>query len=253
MIRILLVDDEPDACEILQILITRHIKTPTEIAICNSPEQAIKVIGSFKPSLLMLDIEMPNINGFDLLNRVGDWDFDVIFTTAYDKYAIKAIRFSALDYLLKPIDIVDLQNAINRHIVKKEVQPQHQHQLVSNLISNLKQKDHADFKLAISTSEGVYFSDPKNIIRLEGEGNYTRFFFSDRKPLLVSKVIKDYEEILQEYSFIRIHKSYLVNKHHISQMDKDDTLVLSDGSHIAISRRRKEEVMQLLSAKERKS
>jgi CheY-like chemotaxis protein len=89
MIRILLVDDEPDACEILQILITKHIKTPTEIAICNSPEQALKVIGVFKPSLLMLDIEMPNINGFDLLNRVGDWDFDVIFTTAYDKYAIR--------------------------------------------------------------------------------------------------------------------------------------------------------------------
>ncbi|MBC7850432.1 MAG: response regulator transcription factor [Chitinophagaceae bacterium] len=252
MTKILLVDDEPDACEMLQILITKHIRTPTEIVICNSPEQAIKVIASFKPELLLLDIEMPNMNGFDLLNRIGSWDFDVIFTTAYDKYAIKAIRFSALDYLLKPIDIVDLQNAVNRHIVKKDVQPQLQQQLVSNLISNLKQKDQNDFKLAISTSEGVYFSDPRNIIRLEGEGNYTRFFFSDRKPLLVAKVIKDYEEILQGYSFIRIHKSYLVNRHHISQMDKDDMLRLSDGSHIAISRRRKEDVMQLLNAREKK-
>lgn len=252
MIKILLVDDEPDACEILQILIKKHIKSPTEIASCNSPEEALKTIAQFRPSLLMLDIEMPRMNGFDLLNRVGNWDFDVIFTTAYDKYAVKAIRFSALDYLLKPIDIVDLQNAINRHIVKKEVQPQLQQQLVTNLISNLKQKDQSDFKLAISTSEGVYFSDPKNIIRLEGEGNYTRFYFSDRKPLLVAKVIKDYEEILQEYSFIRIHKSHLVNKFHISQMDKDDTLTLSDGSHIAISRRRKDEVMQSLSAKEKR-
>lgn len=249
MIRILLIDDEPDACEILQILIRRHIKMPTEISICNSPEDALKVINQFKPSLVMLDIEMPKMNGFDLLNRVGSWDFDVIFTTAYDKYAIKAIRFSALDYLLKPIDMVDLQNAINRHIVKKESQPQLQQQLVGNLISNLKQKDQSDYKLAISTSEGVYFSDPKNIIRLEGEGNYTRFYFSDRKPLLVAKVIKDYEEILQEYSFIRIHKSHLVNKHHISQMDKDDMLTLSDGSHIAISRRRKEEVLQMLIAR----
>ena len=252
MIKILLVDDEPDACEILQILITKHIKTPTQIEICNSPEEALKVIHQFKPSLLMLDIEMPKMNGFDLLNRVGHWDFDVIFTTAYDKYAIKAIRFSALDYLLKPIDIVDLQNAINRHIVKNDLQPQLQQQLVGNLISNLKQKDQSGFKLAISTSEGVYFADPKNIIRLEGEGNYTRFYFSDRKPLLVSKVIKDYEEILQDYSFIRIHKSHLVNKHHISQMDKDDTLTLSDNSQISISRRRKDEVMQLLSAKEKK-
>jgi two-component system LytT family response regulator len=252
MVKILLVDDEPDACEILQILISKHIKTPTEIKTCCQPEQALKIITEFRPSLLMLDIEMPNMNGFDFLNRVGNWDFDVIFTTAYDKYAIKAIRFSALDYLLKPIDIVDLQNAINRHIVKKELQPQMQQQLVSNLISNLKQKDQSDFKLAISTSEGVYFSDPRNIVRLEGEGNYTRFFFSDRKPLLVAKVIKDYEEILQEYSFIRIHKSHLVNKFHISQMDKDDTLILSDGSQIAISRRRKEEVMQLLNAREKR-
>lgn len=252
MVKILLVDDEPDACEILQILISKHIKTPTEIKACCQPGQALKIITEFKPSLLMLDIEMPNMNGFDFLNRVGNWDFDVIFTTAYDKYAIKAIRFSALDYLLKPIDIVDLQNAINRHIVKKEVQPQMQQQLVGNLISNLKQKDQSDFKLAISTSEGVYFSDPRNIIRLEGEGNYTRFFFSDRKPLLVAKVIKDYEEILQEYSFIRIHKSHLVNKFHISQMDKDDTLILSEGSQIAISRRRKEEVMQLLNAREKR-
>ncbi len=251
MIRIMIVDDEPDATEILQVLITRHVKTPSEITICNSPEQALKIIGSFKPSLLMLDIEMPNINGFDFLNRVGSWDFDVIFTTAYDKYAIKAIRFSALDYLLKPIDIVDLQNAINRHIVKKEIQPQQQQQLVNNLILNLKQKDQSDFKLAISTIEGVYFSDPKDIIRLEGEGNYTRFFFSDRKPLLVSKVIKDYEEILQDYSFIRIHKSYLVNKHYISQIGKDDTLILSDGSQIAISRRRKEEVMLLLNTNDK--
>lgn len=138
----------------------------------------------------MLDIEMPNMNGFDFLNRVGNWDFDVIFTTAYDKYAIKAIRFSALDYLLKPIDIVDLQNAINRHIVKKELQPQMQQQLVSNLISNLKQKDQSDFKLAISTSEGVYFSDPRNIIRLEGEGNYTRFFFRIENPCWWQRLLK---------------------------------------------------------------
>lgn len=249
MIRILLIDDEPDACEILEILIRKNISIPVEIRVSNSPAAAVSIIKEYKPTLLLLDIEMPVMNGFDLLNRIGHWDFDVIFTTAYDKYAIKAIRFSALDYLLKPIDVIDLQNAINRHIVKKEV-PSQQHQLVDNLLSNLRQKDQSCFKLAISTSEGVYFSEPAHIIRLEGEGNYTRFYFTDRKPLLVSKVIKDFEEILQDHSFVRIHKSHLINRQHITQIDKDDSLILSDGSHIAISRRRKEEVWKLLNAKD---
>ena len=114
----MIVDDEPSAGNILQVLIEKHIAGKKEIRICRSPEEAIDCIPLFRPSLIMLDIEMPHMNGFDLLNRLGNWDFDVIFTTAYDKYAIKAIRFSALDYLLKPVDILDLQNAINRHIVR---------------------------------------------------------------------------------------------------------------------------------------
>ncbi len=129
----------------------------------------------------MLDIEMPHMNGFDLLNKVGSWSFDVIFTTAYDKYAIKAIRFSALDYLLKPIDIIDLKNAISRHIVKKEHQPHSQELLVSNLISNLQQKDATSFKLALSTLEGYHFYEAKDILRCEGDNNYTHFYFVKSK------------------------------------------------------------------------
>ena len=186
------------------------------------------------------------MNGFDLLNRVGNWNFDVIFTTAYDKYAIKAIRFSALDYLLKPIDVIDLQNAINRHIVKNQINSDHQKHLVKNLISNLKQKDLSGFKLAITISEGVFFINPIDIIRLEGEGNYTKFIFTNRKPLIVSKIIKEYVEILVDFDFIRVHKSYLVNKKYIDHLDKEDVLWLTDGSHISISRRKKEEVLKEL-------
>jgi len=245
MIRILIVDDEPSARNILQMLIEKYIAGNKEIKTCASPEEALETIPVFRPTLLMLDIEMPHMNGFDLLNRIGHWDFDVIFTTAYDKYAIKAIRFSALDYLLKPVDIVDLQNAVNRHIVKKEYPPQ-QEKLVTNLINNLQQKDASSFKLALSTMEGVFFFEPAAIIRCEGENNYTRFFFPDRRPLLVSKTIKEYEEILGEYGFLRVHKSHLVNKTFVRHLDKEGLLWLMDGSHIVVSRRKKEEVMKEL-------
>lgn len=247
MIRILVIDDEPAASNILKLLIENHVPSVREVRTCNNPEQAPGIISEFNPTLLMLDIEMPSMNGFDLLNKIGTWDFDVIFTTAYDKYAIKAIRFSALDYLLKPVDIFDLQNAINRHIIKKEFHPsREQEKLVGNLLNNLQQKDSSEFKLALSTSEGVFFFEPGNIIRLEGEGNYTRFYFSDQKPILVSRTMKEYEDILTEHGFIRAHKSHLVNKKFARHLDKEGMLWFTDGSHIVVSRRKKEEVMREL-------
>jgi two-component system LytT family response regulator len=246
MIRILIVDDEPSARNVLQKLIEKHVPGLKEIKCCASPEEALESIPVFKPTLVMLDIEMPHMNGFDLLNHIGHWDFDVVFTTAYDKYAIKAIRFSALDYLLKPIDLLDLQNAVNRHIVKKEFPASQQEKLFDNLVSNLQQKDPAAFKLALSTMEGVFFFPPAQIIRCEGENNYTRFFFPDRKPLLVSRTIKEFEEILADHDFLRVHKSHLVNRHYVKHLDKEDLLWLTDGSHIVVSRRKKEEVMKVL-------
>ena len=157
MIKILIVDDEAAASNMLRLLIEKQLPVQREILCVNSPQEALQQIPQFKPTLLMLDIEMPEMNGFDLLNRLGTWDFDLIFTTAYDRYAIKAIRFSALDYLLKPIDIVDLQNALNRHIVRREHGFKQQDALIDNLLTNLKQKDNTHFKLALSTSEGTFF------------------------------------------------------------------------------------------------
>ena len=249
MTRILIVDDEAAASNILRMLIEKHIPASKEIKTCNTPEEALEIIPAWQPNLLMLDIEMPNMNGFDLLNRVGNSDFDVIFTTAYDKYAIKAIRFSALDYLLKPVDITELQNAVNKHIVKKFQPPQEQQKLVSNLINNLQQKDQTGFKLALSTTEGVFFFIPSEIIRLEGENNYTRFYFANQKPMLVSRTLKEYEDILAEHDFIRAHKSHLVNKKYVKHLDKEGLLWLTDGSHIAVSRRKKEEVLKELSTR----
>ena len=244
MLRILIVDDEPSSGNILKILIEKHIPLEKEIRCCTDPAEALELIKSNPPNLIMLDIEMPGMNGFDFLNRACCSDFDVIFTTAYDRYAIKAIRFSALDYLLKPVDIVELQNAINRHIIKKQYHNHlHQQQLVDNLVQNLQKNDHP-FKLAVSVKEGVFLFELKNIIFLEGQNNYTRIFFDHQKPLLVSRTIGDYEDMLGEYQFYRVHKSYLVNQEHVVKVDNEGMLGLSNGMSVPLSRRKKAEVME---------
>lgn len=244
MVKILIVDDEAAAGNILKILIEKHISVPAEIRYCSSAKEALEILPVFNPTVVMLDIEMPNLNGFDFLNMATQNNFDVIFTTAYDQYAIKAIRFSALDYLLKPIDVLELQNAINRHIIKQ--QNQDQHLLVNNLLTNLQQKDPKDFKLALSTTEGVFFYAPDEILYCEGENNYTRFIFTKNKPMLVSKTLGEYEDLLTEHGFLRIHKSHLVNANYVSKVDREGTLLMTDGRQLTISKRRKEMVMSKL-------
>ena len=244
MIKILIVDDEVAAGSIMKILIEKHIPVPTQIHVCENANDALEMLKTFHPTLVMLDIEMPNMNGFDFLSMVTDNNFDVIFTTAFNQYAIKAIRFSALDYLLKPIDKLDLQNAINRHIIKQ--QNQQQQLLVSNLLTNLQQKDPKDFKLALATTEGVFFYDPQEILYCEGESNYTRFTFTNHKQMLVSKTLREYEELLTEHGFLRIHKSYLVNEKFVSRIEKEGILIMNDGKQLVIARLRKEMVKNAL-------
>lgn len=245
MIKILIIDDEQSAVRILKVLIEKHISVEKEIEISTDPAEALELMQTFRPTLVMLDIEMPGMNGFDFMNRASEWDFDVIFTTAYDQYAIKAIRFSALDYLLKPVDIVELQNAINRHIVKiQSVKTDSQQPLVNNLIYNLQQPGLQHFKLALSTSEGVFLYDTDEIILLEGSSNYTKFYFTNHRTQVVSKTLKEYEEILAEHQFLRVHKSYLVNKSQVIKVDREGILELSNGMFIPVSRRRKAEILQ---------
>ena len=246
MIRILILDDEEAACNILSILIRKYMPLEHEIHCEQDPAKALLLLDTYKPTLVMLDIEMPGMNGFDFLNKAGSWDFDVIFTTAYDKYAIKAIRFSALDYLMKPLDILELQNALNRHIIRRNLSQQTRHDLVNNLIENVQKQESDEYKLAISTSEGVFFYLPSQIIRCEGESNYTKFFLHEGKPLMVSHTLKDYESILSDYGFVRVHKSHLVNMKFVTKMDRDGFIWLSNGQSVPVSRRRKDEVMSML-------
>lgn len=249
MIRILILDDETAACNILTILINKHMPLDHEIKSVQDPNEALTLLDTYKPTLVMLDIEMPGMNGFDFLNKAGSWDFDVIFTTAYDKYAIKAIRFSALDYLLKPLDIIELQNALNRHVIRQNHSRQNRHDIVSNLIENIQKPETDEYRLAISTSEGVFFYLPSEIVRCEGESNYTKFFLENGKSLMVSHTLKDYESILSDYGFMRIHKSHLVNMKYVSSMDREGFLWLQNNHQVPVSRRRKEEVLNMLKRK----
>jgi two-component system LytT family response regulator len=248
MIRILIVDDEEAAGNILRVLIDRHLQVPHEIKVSTNPLEALDFIASFHPTLVMLDIEMPGLNGFDFLNKAGNWDFDVIFTTAFDQYAIKAIRFSALDYLLKPIDIIDLQNALNRHIVRRQFGKKEGNPLVGHLMENLSKPTVQEFRLALASSDGTHFVLPADIVRCEGDDNYSRFYFRTGKPFLVSKTLKEYDELLNDHGFLRVHKSHLVNKSCVVRYDREGYLWLSDGSSVPVSRRNREKIRAILVA-----
>ncbi len=245
MIKIMIIDDEQAACSIMKVLIEKHVPGEKEIRLHTSPVSALQDLPVFKPSLVMLDIEMPEMTGFDFLNRAGGWNFDVVFTTAYDRYAIKAIRFSALDYLIKPVDIPELQNAINRHIVRRDFKNNDRQELVDNLLYNLKQKDHQQFKLALSTSEGIFLFELRDIIMLEGNNNYTKFFFAHQKPLIVAKTLKEYEDMLQPQQFARVHKSYLINKNHVQKVDREGMIQLSNQMSVPVSRRKRSDVFKM--------
>lgn len=248
MIKAIIIDDEPAAVNTLQLMLERYIPEISQIKTINDPVKAIQLIRNFKPQLVFLDIQMPAMNGFELLKKLPEIHFNIIFTTAHHKYAIEALRFSALDYLMKPIDADELRQAVDRFMARTVVALSQQSQY-QNLLNNIGATDRKDFKLALPTSEGTYFFNPEEIIRLEGEINYTWFHFNNRKPLLISKTLKEYEDILTDHGFLRIHKSHLINKAHVVNYTQNGTLTLSDRSQVDISRRRKEMILEALKVK----
>lgn len=248
MIKALIIDDEPSAVNTLRLMLERYIPEIKDLRSTTDASEGVHLLKSFQPDLLFLDIQMPLMNGFEVLKHFPRINFKIIFTTAHDKYAIQAIKFSALDYLLKPIDADELREAFDRFLQREVVQLGEQ-ALYNNLLHNINVKDQKDFKLALSTTEGTYFYHPEEIIRLEGESNYTKFFFTNKKTLLASKTLKDFEEILTEHGFIRIHKSHLINKKHVVNLTGDGLLTMMDSSKVEISRRRKEEVLENLKNK----
>jgi two-component system LytT family response regulator len=248
-IKALIIDDEALSADMLEYLVKKNIPEIGILKKATSAVEGLEIIRSFEPHLLFLDIQMPFMNGFELLNRLQQYNFSVIFITAYDKYAIKAIRFSALDYLLKPVDADELKTAVQRYIRQQNEQLQYK-ELYDNLIRNLNEKEFRNYRLALHTHAGVRLATPSEIIYCEAENNYTRLFLSDGKVVTVSRTIKDYEETLNGHDFIRVHKSYLVNLLSvIAYNNQDDTLLLKNGIVVPVSRRRQHEVLEAFKSK----
>jgi len=246
MIKALIIDDEQKARNILHHYLTSFIPEITEIRQAESADNALEILKDYTPGIVFLDVEMPHKNGFDFLVQLQEPSFDVIFTTAYNQYAIQAIRFSALDYLLKPVDPDELKAAVERHREKKE-SVQQKKELYDNLVQNIEKREVKDFKIAVPSSEGVHFFKIDDILRLEADRSYTYIHLLNKKPFLASKTLKHFEDMLNEFDFIRTHKSHLVNPRHITRISNDNEFVLlSDGSKIEVSRRKKEEVQQRL-------
>ncbi|MGB8191844.1 MAG: LytTR family DNA-binding domain-containing protein [Chitinophagaceae bacterium] len=249
MIKALIIDDELKARNVLRHYIESFIPEITEIVNAASVDIAIEVLKVYKPDIVFLDVEMPNKNGFQFLMEISEPSFDVIFTTAYNQYAIQAIRFSALDYLLKPVDPDELQAAVQRHLEKKEVKHT-QKELYHNLVNNISKNDVKDFKIAVPSAEGFFFFEIDDILRLEADRSYTHIHLVNKRPFIASKTLKHFEDMLEEFNFIRTHKSHLVNPRHITRLSNDHEFVLlTDGSKVEVSRRKKEDVQKQLVAK----
>lgn len=243
----IIVDDEKDGVKGLISLLKMYCPQVDVIATAYSAKEAIEVIRSHKLDLLFLDIKMPQGSGFDLLDALDKIDFEVIITTAYDQYATKAFRFSAIDYLMKPIDEEELQEAVEK--VQQRMQLKEKQPLdLREIKENLKQKNGSIDTIAISTTDSIVFIEAKNIIMISAEGSYSRISLATGEKILTSKLLKDFEDLLEEQSFFRVHKSHLVNLKQMKRINKQDGgyIIMSDGTSVEIAQRRKAELWKVL-------
>jgi two-component system, LytTR family, response regulator len=246
MIRAIIIEDEPLSQEMLTLLLQRHKDDIEIIDTCSNPTDGIESIAKHEPDLIFLDIQMPKMNGFDMLKKISNINFEVIFTTAFDKYAIDAIRTCALDYLLKPVDDEDLTIAIGK--CKERMKEKNTKQHFENLFNNLTNKNPLDKTLALSASDGISFVKMSDILRVEANGRYAKFYLLNKETILVSKTLGDFEDILSANQFFRIHDSAIINLNHVKKYTRGDggTVLLSDNTELDVARRRKEEFVKLI-------
>lgn len=240
-----LVDDEQGNRENLQRMIGQYCPEVEIAAVCSSVTEAQKVLTETTPDILFLDIRLGSNTGFSLLESLPEISFEVIFVTAYDSYAIQAIRFSALDYLLKPINPAELVNAVDKAtgIIRRK----QENKRMQNLLSNARIQDKHK-KIALSVADKIEFVEINSVIRCESESNYTTFYLKTGEKLVVSKTLKEFDELLTPYHFLRVHQSHLINLEEIKSFIKSDGgyIRMKDGSSIPISRQRRNYVMEVL-------
>lgn len=248
MLTAIIVDDETNCCDTLRMLLQRYCPEVDLLAVCNSGEEALTQIQFLKPQLVFMDIEMPHMNGFELLEKITDINFELIFTTSYDQYAIKAIRFSALDYLLKPIDREELVRAVGKAIRRQQSPFPQQLEI---LLQKFRQPSAPILRIAFPTMEGLIMIAVDSIISCESDSNYTIIFQKNNQRSTASRTLKEVEEMMEDHAFLRVHNSHIVNLNEVNKYVKGEGgyLVMSDGSKIDVSRSRKEMLLKKLQPK----
>jgi two-component system, LytTR family, response regulator len=248
MIKTIIIEDEAHSREILYNMLQQHFKNIEVLAVCKNIQEGKAAIENLHPHLVLTDIELEKNAIFDMLQQLDKIDFEVIFITAHERYALQAIKFSALDYLLKPFSLEDLSAAIKRFETKKDKQ-QSPGQF-DTLFHNLRYIQKDAKKIALPTANGLSILPVKEIIRCEAEVNYTNFFLASKNKILVSKTLKEFEELLNDYGFIRVHQSHLINLHHVKNYTRGEggTVTMTDGTSVDVSRRKKEEFLKRLAA-----
>lgn len=246
MIKTIIVDDEAHATKSLEILLHENCSQVNIVSTFNHPAEALLYLRSNEIDLLFLDIDMPFMNGFELLNRLSLVNFDIIFVTAYDQYAIKAFKYSAFDYLLKPVDEIELVNSVRKLENKKKNSSQSTN--YEHLLEVFKSGQTQIKRIALPTLEGFEFIEVEKIIRCESDSNYSKIFLQDSKMMLVSRTLKEMEEMLSDMPFIRVHNSHIISKNHVKKYVKADGgyILMVDNAEIPISRARKDDVIQEL-------
>jgi two-component system, LytTR family, response regulator len=241
MIKAILIDDEPDCVRLLNLQMKEHCPQVEVLAQCTSSEEGLEAIRSLHPDVVFLDIEMPRMNGFQLLEQVEEISFSVVFVTAYNEFALKAFRFSALDYLLKPVDTKDLLAA-----VAKAEQRHRLDQRQMDLLRMQYQSRQYPQKLAVHHHGGVVFLELKHIVYCESDSNYTKVVLADGKQYLLTKTLREVQEFLEERNFLRVHRQYLINLDHISMFMKGEGnyLMMSNEVSIPVSKNQKSRLFQ---------
>jgi len=240
MIEAIIVEDELLNRKNLQQLLQKYCMDITVIAAASGADEAIRVIRKYKPHLVFLDIQLPGKNGFAMLQELGFYDFEIIFVTAYSEFGILAVKFSAIDYLLKPVDVEELQTAVAKAV--RRIQEKQENKNLQNLLHYLGHKDKQDHRIAIASLKEIRLVAVNEIIRCESENTYTFFFLRDGEKILSTTPINAYEEMLAAYGFLRCQQSHLVNKKYVKSFLKNEgyALLMEDNSVVPVSRQKKD-------------
>ena len=251
MISAVLIDDDHNLREGINAMLTIYAPEITIVGEADSVKTGTELIARLNPDIIFLDIMMNDGTGFDILENLNAMfstiTAHIIFITAHEKFAIKAFRFSALDFLLKPVDPEELKNVVAK--IKTVIHQNNNHHNIELLLVNIRKKPDGYKKIALSTADGIHLFEVKNIIRCESEDNYTRFFFKNHKPVMISKTLKEYEELLGDQGFERIHQSHLINLQELKSYIRKDGgfVVMSDDSQLPVSQRKKERLNEIIS------